>query len=93
VTGVDPVDSSEREQEIGKIPIYRYKDSEVAVGNSQTAIKEKKKKGRFSNLFHHPLDATEKGSYDEIQISPKEDAMCCICLSEYEDSDLICKLW
>lgn len=85
---------SERQEEINKIPIYRYRDG----GNTNTTTiqeKKKKKKGILSAGFlrHDPLEATEKGHYDEILIRPKEDALCCICLSDYEDNDLICKLW
>lgn len=92
---LDSAEKSERQEDIEKIPIYRYKDSEATSEPSQR-IRENKKKRNILSLFHFrhdALDATEKGHYDEILINPKEDALCCICLSEYEDSDLIMKLW
>jgi hypothetical protein len=58
-----------------------------------------KENGFVSKLlrFKHRQHAIEPeeglGSYDDIFITPIEDALCCICLSEYENNDLLCKLW
>ncbi|KAI7848327.1 hypothetical protein BDC45DRAFT_319484 [Circinella umbellata] len=38
-------------------------------------------------------DDDSERNYDSITITPIEDAVCPICISEYEDGDLICKLW
>ncbi|KAG2219535.1 hypothetical protein INT45_003100 [Circinella minor] len=38
-------------------------------------------------------DDDSERNYDPITITPIEDAVCPICISEYEDDDLICKLW
>ena len=38
-------------------------------------------------------DDDPERNYDPITITPIEDAVCPICISEYEDDDLICKLW
>ncbi|KAI9248723.1 hypothetical protein EDC94DRAFT_528122, partial [Helicostylum pulchrum] len=38
-------------------------------------------------------DVEDTAYFEEITITPKEDALCCICLSDYEHNDIVCKLW
>lgn len=47
---------------------------------------------RFMRL-HRSKEEDRERDYPDIVIAPAEDAMCPICLSEYDDGDLICKLW
>lgn len=101
-----------RDEEISRIPVYRYKaSSESGINDNSSTSQESsvtttttqqplrhKEKGLMSKLLRfrlhqHTIDA-EQGLhyYDDIFITPDEDALCCICLSEYEDNDLLCKL-
>lgn len=86
-----------RQEAIKKLPIYRYVDTD----NDEPVIEDNKKKSKWDHAFktlfrrkhNDTLNATEKGNYEEMFIQPKEDALCCICLAEYGNNNLICKLW
>lgn len=107
ISEMDGMDQGGRQEEISKIPIYRFKISdnqqtqgittqEITTQGITTQASDKKSKGFMGKLFQggyrHQLD-TEHGTFDDIFIAPSEDALCCICLSEYEDEDLLCRLW
>lgn len=102
ISEMDGMNQGGRQEEISKIPIYRFKISDnqqtqgVRTQGITTQGSDKKSKGFMGKLFQgryrHQLD-TEHGTFDDISITPTEDALCCICLSEYEDEDLLCRLW
>lgn len=102
ISEMDGMNQGGRQEEISKIPIYRFKISDnqqtqgVRTQGITTQRSDKKSKGFMGKLFQgryrHQLD-TEHGTFDDISITPTEDALCCICLSEYEDEDLLCRLW
>jgi hypothetical protein len=96
LTEINGMNQGARSEEISKIPVFRYKVSSSEQQQEQ-AMPSKKSTGFFSRLLkgyrHHEVNDTEGGPYEDMHISSVEDAVCCICLSEYEDNDLICKLW
>lgn len=89
----------ERAEEISKIPVYRFKLSQAGEQpQGVTTQSSPKSKGFLSKLLHKYQngdvhDDIENGSHEDMYISPAEDALCCICLSDYENSDLLCRLW
>lgn len=99
---MDGMDQGGRQEEISKVPVYRFRVSEhQQTPGVTTQPPEQKSKGILGHLmpagaggkgFRHRLDA-EQGPVDDMFITPSEDAMCCICLAEYEDQDLLCRLW
>ncbi|KAI9251750.1 hypothetical protein BDA99DRAFT_521098 [Phascolomyces articulosus] len=66
----------------------------VSISPSTT---KKKRRSIFRWLYllrvKQKKDEDPERNYDPITITPIEDAVCPICISEYEDDDLICKLW
>lgn len=87
-----------RVEEISKIPVFRFKVTDEATAEQGVTTKPSKaNKGFLSKLMHgyknQGINDFESGSLEEITISPAEDALCCICLSDYEDKDLLCRLW
>lgn len=100
MTEINGMNQGARADEISKIPVYRYRATELPSERQQeqeNGVVSKKSNGFFAKLLkgyrHHEVSELEGGTYEEIRITPSEDAVCCICLSEYEDNDLICKLW
>ncbi|KAL9558957.1 hypothetical protein MBANPS3_000658 [Mucor bainieri] len=100
---MDGMEQGARQEEISKVPVYRFRTSDNSQQTQQqqqqgvtTQPPEQKSKGVLGNLmrggYRHQMDA-EQGPVDDIFITPSEDAMCCICLAEYEDQDLLCRLW
>jgi hypothetical protein len=106
------VNQGGRQEEINKIPIYRFKvsgDNDSSSSTHEPSVmtstatqqpQTHKEKGfvfkllRFRRHQQAIIDAEQGlGQYDDIFITPTEDALCCICLSEYENNDLVCKLW
>lgn len=89
----------ERAEEISKIPVYRFKLSQAGEQpQGVTTQSSPKSKGFLSKLLHKYLNGDvhgdiENGSHEDMYISPAEDALCCICLSDYENNDLLCRLW
>ena len=91
---VEGIDKNERAQEIEKIPVLRFTTGQPTTDGG--IMIQTPKKSFFSKFLHyrnHGAKLEEGHVFQEIQIHPAEDAVCCICLSEYEDKDLICKLW
>lgn len=101
MTEISGMNQGAKNDEISKIPVFRYRvastSTSTAEQQQEPAASSKKSNGFFAKLLrgyrHHEVNDSESGSYEDMHISPIEDAMCCICLSEYEDNDLICKLW
>lgn len=85
--------------EVEAIPVFRYTAAE-GEGSNQTATtsqqskqKTKKRTSFFRYMLRRPNEQENSDVvYDPITITPAEDAVCSICLSEYEHGDLICKL-
>jgi hypothetical protein len=76
----------------GNSPKITHGDSVVTVPEPVPTTKQKK----FKLFSKKPTKSTEQDSqkhYDYITIPKAEDAVCSICLCEYEDNELICKLW
>ncbi|CAO3701580.1 unnamed protein product [Rhizopus stolonifer] len=89
-------------EDLAKIPIFRYKSSEEeespepsASSSSEGDVKLKRKPS-FTRKWmkdHQSTSKDEDSKIDNLTISRSEDAVCSICLSEYENDDLLCKLW
>ncbi|CEG77999.1 hypothetical protein RMATCC62417_12668 [Rhizopus microsporus] len=95
-------------EELDKIPIFRYKAHTVEQSPEQeqqgctvpTPVEGETTKRSKSNFIRrwmkhrHGVTEQEQSSHIEaITIPRSEDAICSICLSEYENDDLLCKLW
>lgn len=95
-------------EELDKIPIFRYKTHTVEQSPEQeqqgcavsTPVEGETTKRSKSNFIRrwmkrrHGVTEQEQSSHIEaLTISRSEDAICSICLSEYENDDLLCKLW
>lgn len=75
-------------EEISKIPTFKFK---TAAAPAETT--NKPSRSFFNKLFSRHNKAGPGEYYDDLIISQSEDAVCSICLTEYEDNDLIAKLW
>lgn len=60
---------------------------------TSTSIEEDDKKRKSSFFKKKPQTKDDDKHYDYFTIPKPEDALCTICLCEYEDDELICKLW
>ncbi|KAI8371686.1 uncharacterized protein BYT42DRAFT_501308 [Radiomyces spectabilis] len=87
--------------EIDKVPVYRYKSAASSDTPPDPAVAEtmtKKKTGlmhRFlqRHQFKNDQESQRQQSFEELTGIPADDAVCSICLSEYENGHLVCKLW
>lgn len=108
MTEVEGMDRGGRAEEISNIPVFRFKQSASSDHHAQqqqsqssgagVTTKATDKKGLLSKLLkgyrnHGVRDPEISEEYEDIYITPADDALCCICLSEYEESDLLCRLW
>lgn len=101
MTDVEDINKDERKGEISKIPVFRYKtlssesqESNVVPTKGRTVKQRGFLPRLFKNYRNHEIKDLEDGAvYEEMTIASEEDALCCICLSDYEDKDLISKLW
>ncbi|KAI8876704.1 hypothetical protein K501DRAFT_49410 [Backusella circina FSU 941] len=82
-------------EEIQKIPVYVFSSSTtLAVNRTPTP----KPPGRFDRLWLYlglmegPRTEAEP-DYPVLIISEEENQICVICLSNYEQGDVLCKLW
>lgn len=94
--------------EIANIPVFRYKaindNDATSVDEEAAAVGQwPQKKPSYIRRFMH-LNNSKKLSKQKDQapqtkklqtltIPKQEDAVCTICLSEYETNELVCKLW
>lgn len=77
-------------EELAKIPVFKFKKNDVEEGQTTTGSKPAMKKKSYFSKFKKEQDVTT----DKYLSIPKaEDAVCTICLCEYENDELICKLW
>lgn len=101
ITDLEALSKSNRKEEIGKIPVFRYGS---LTGEPQEPITPPKKtsdeheseiifKITQSYKKYKRGDVEDTADFEETTITPKEDALCCICLSDYEQNDIVCKLW
>ncbi|KAI8988705.1 hypothetical protein BDB01DRAFT_719129 [Pilobolus umbonatus] len=84
-------------EELMTIPIYRFKSSHHTTSDEDSKSMQHKK-NIFQRLISHKRKNRNsndscQNEYKMISIEREEDAVCSICLSEYENNDLICKLW
>jgi hypothetical protein len=93
-------------EEIAALPIFKFKSEENGITPVQSShhseqkeedVKKKRRTG-FVNIFKRrqqkqQADIVEDGKEYESISMRSEDAVCAICLSEYENNELICKLW
>lgn len=78
-------------EEIAKIPVFKYKSTEEQQP-TESATPIMKKANYFSKFTKG--NSKENVTTDKYLTIPKaEDAICTICLSEYENDELVCKLW
>ncbi|KAI8060658.1 uncharacterized protein B0P05DRAFT_557740 [Gilbertella persicaria] len=87
-------------EEIANIPVFKYKkpEQEDIQDNTNKSIMSTAqiKKPHWIRRFmqrHQKNKQEEEQVYETMTLSRPEDAVCSICLCEYEDEDLICKLW
>ncbi|ORZ12286.1 hypothetical protein BCR42DRAFT_440066 [Absidia repens] len=109
ITDVPGMTAGASQEEILKIPTFKYQAPQENESGTTTAttittqqIYTQKKSRSSSSSWSRRLmsrfsrknkSSVETKSYPSITISCSDDAMCSICLSEYETGDLICKLW
>ncbi|GAA5808144.1 hypothetical protein MFLAVUS_001528 [Mucor flavus] len=93
-------------EEIAKIPVFKYRapitstTAEPAAANVDQEQQQQQptmKKANYFRRFLKKPNEKEKDSLPKtskyLTISKLEDAVCTICLSEYENDELVCKLW
>lgn len=74
-------------------------ESTTAAPTTTTATTNTKKPNFIRRImqkqsYHNNLDQQKQNAHlDNISITRAEDAVCSICLGEYETDELICKLW
>lgn len=86
--------------EVEAIPVFRYTAAdgeETSTPSQQQQQQPQKKTKKRASFFRYMLRRPNEQEssdvvYDSITITPAEDAVCSICLSEYEHGDLVCKL-
>lgn len=101
ITDLEVLSRSNRKEEVSKIPVFRYSS---ITGEPQEPITPPKKtsdeheseiifKITQSYKKYKRGDVEDTADFEEITITPKENALCCICLSDYEQNDIVYKLW
>ncbi|KAI8092739.1 uncharacterized protein BX664DRAFT_348005 [Halteromyces radiatus] len=102
ITEVPGMPMGASQEEILKIPIYKYQLQEnesttpatpSSFASQRNTINSPSWTRRLFLRFKKTKNDVEDRSYPSITIPQVEDALCSICLSEYEPGDLICKLW
>jgi hypothetical protein len=82
-------------EEIAALPIFKFKSEENGITPVQSSHhSEQKEEDIFKRRQQkQQTDVVEEGKEYESISMRSEDAVCAICLSEYENNELICKLW
>lgn len=77
-------------EELSKIPVFKYKANEEQQTES---VKPTMKKANYFSRFRKSHGKENITTNKYLTIPKAEDAVCTICLSEYENDELVCKLW
>jgi hypothetical protein len=82
-------------EEIQKIPVYVFSSSPVLAVNRKPIPQPP---GRFDRLWLYlglidGSSSEDEPDYPVLIISEEENQICVICLSNYEQGDVLCKLW
>jgi hypothetical protein len=90
-------------EEIASIPVFKYKSMDdrhdtVSVDEEAAVVEPQKKPNYIRRFMHRPTKQNEQvpqqpENLQTLTIPKQEDAICSICLSEYENNELVCKLW
>lgn len=95
-------------EELLTIPVFKYQPSGIQTTTADSALPDTPNAPKtsssssasssswsrhFLSRFKRDKNDIESESYTTITIPSSDDAVCSICLSEYEKDDLICKLW
>ncbi|OBZ88888.1 hypothetical protein A0J61_03067 [Choanephora cucurbitarum] len=94
-------------EEIAKIPVFQYqKPEEEEAGTEDETANDQTNKStrsivstkrhwtrRFMQRQHKNKATQEQRTYPHFTLPQSEDAVCSICLCEYENEELVCKLW
>ncbi|KAI9020889.1 hypothetical protein CLU79DRAFT_754249, partial [Phycomyces nitens] len=90
--GLDGLNQGATETEIQDMITLRFRTSEEFSDTNQEKIAKKRR--WFSRLgFGQRKQKQETEAVYEGITLDQEDALCAVCLAEYEPNDLICKLW
>ncbi|KAL0095558.1 hypothetical protein F4703DRAFT_1825227 [Phycomyces blakesleeanus] len=97
--GIDGLNQGATDTEIQDMITLRYRTSEDGSDTHQAEKSIDKRRRWFSRLGfgqRKQIQDTEV-VYDTITFSQQQqqegEALCAVCLADYEDNDLICKLW
>ncbi|KAG1468338.1 hypothetical protein G6F56_003887 [Rhizopus delemar] len=75
-----------RKEDISRISVYKYKWDQVEVSQP---LKNIKRQSWFQNSRLSQGDIEAEG-YETVTL--EVDVVCCICLSDYKENDILCKL-
>ncbi|CAO3671784.1 unnamed protein product [Rhizopus stolonifer] len=75
-----------RKEDISRISVYKYKWDQVEVSQP---LKNIKRQSWFRNSRLSQGDIEAEG-YETVTL--EVDVVCCICLSDYKENDILCKL-